>query len=341
MRNIIPRLVAMLALCAVQFSPPALAQNVLDEFPDSHTLIDEMVQEHGFDKQELTALFRQVEFQPQIIDTISRPAESKPWHQYRPIFLNEKRIHGGVAFWDENATLLAAAEKEYGVPAQIIVAIIGVETYYGRHKGTYKVIEALSTLGFGYPKRSTFFRNQVKEFLLMAREEKRDPLAFLGSYAGAMGMPQFIPSSFRNYAIDFDKDGQRDLWDNRADIIGSVANYFSRHHWKSGEPVTTRATLATPSLERFVKDDVKPSISLGELSAAGITTQRPLDEQLTALLALDRDEQNKEYWVTLHNFYVITRYNRSPLYAMAVHQLSEAIRSSRAAAQRKAERAAG
>jgi membrane-bound lytic murein transglycosylase B len=337
MRKILPLLVSALLLCA----PAVYAQNVLDQFPDTQTLIDEMVQEYHFDQMELTTLFRRVEFLPKIIETISRPAESKPWHQYRPIFLNEKRIHGGVAFWDENAALLAQAEQEYGVPAQIIVAIIGVETYYGRHKGGYKVLEALSTLGFGYPSRSTFFRNQIKEFLLMAREEKRDPLEFIGSYAGAMGMPQFMPSSFRQYAVDFDKDGRRDLWDNNADIIGSVANYFHQHHWNVGEPVTTRANGASESMERFVKGDVTPSISLNELHAAGITPQQPLDEQPAALLKLEQDGDNKEYWVTLHNFYVITRYNRSPLYAMAVHQLSEAIRTSRAAELRKASRTAG
>ncbi len=341
MRKTLPLICSMLTLFSALLSTSASAENVLDKFPDATTLIDEMVQEHGFDEGELTTLFRQVEFHPKIIETITRPAESKPWHQYRPIFLTEKRIHGGVKFWAENAERLARAEKEYGVPAHIIVAIIGVETYYGRHKGTYKVIEALSTLGFGYPKRSKFFRGQIKEFLLMAREEKRDPLEFLGSYAGAMGMPQFIPSSFRHYAVDFDKDGRRDLWDNRTDIIGSVANYFHRHHWKLGEPVTSRASLTDRSAERFLTKDVKPAIGLSELKAAGVSTKVPLNEQPANLLALQSSEQEKEYWVTLHNFYVITRYNRSPLYAMAVHQLSEAIRSSRAAEQRKAARTPG
>ncbi len=334
MRKILPLLLTLL-------SPPLLAQSVFDKFPDSHTLIDEMVQEHQFDKTELTRLFRQVEFLPQIIETMTRPAESKPWHLYRPIFLTEKRIRGGVKFWEENAELLARTEKEYGVPAHIIIAIIGVETFYGRHKGGYKVIEALSTLGFGYPKRSKFFRGQIKEFLLMAREEKRDPLEFLGSYAGAMGMPQFIPSSFRNFAVDFDKDGRRDLWDNRTDIIGSVANYFHQHHWKPGEPVTARAKVADSAAQRFIKKEVKPSISLKELTGAGVTTQMALEEQPATLLALESSEQEKEYWVALHNFYVITRYNRSPLYAMAVHQLSEAIRSSRDAEMRKSSRKAG
>lgn len=330
-------------LCATLLLPAqtALAENVLDKFQDAHTLIDEMVQEHNFERAELEKLFRQVEFQPQIIETITRPAESKPWFEYRPIFLTEKRIRGGVKFWRENSELLTRAEKEYGVPAHIIVAIVGVETFYGRHKGSHKVIEALTTLGFGYPKRSSFFRGQIKEFLLMAREERRDPLEFLGSYAGAMGMPQFIPSSFRNYAVDFDGDGRRDLWNNRADIIGSVANYFHQHKWKLGEPVTSRAILNGEGAERFAAKEVEPNVSLGELKRAGVTTQQPLAEQEANLLVLQSGEEQKEYWVTLHNFYVITRYNRSPLYAMAVYELSEAIRTSRAAEQRKAARKAG
>ncbi len=173
-----------LLLFVVLFTPLSMAQSVLDKFPDTRALIDEMVTEHQFDKTELTELFSKVEYQPKIIDIITRPAESKPWYEYRPIFLTGKRIKGGVEFWNKYADILARAEEAYQVPAHIIVAIIGVETYYGRHKGTYKVIEALSTLGFGYPKRSKFFRGQIKEFLLMAREEKRDPMEFLGSYVG-------------------------------------------------------------------------------------------------------------------------------------------------------------
>ena len=341
MRFIMRTLFALLCALLLPSAHAASAGNVLDKFPDAHTLIGEMVAEHGFDRDELEKLFRQVAFQPKIIEIMERPAESKPWFEYRPIFMTEKRIKGGVKFWEENSELLARAEKEYSVPAHIIVAIIGVETFYGRHKGTHKVIEALSTLGFGYPKRSKFFRGQIKEFLLMTREEKRNPLEFLGSYAGAMGMPQFIPSSFRHYAVDFDGDGRRDLWNNRADIIGSVANYFRQHRWKLGEPVTSRAILRGEGAERYAGKKVKLNIGLEKLRGLGVTTQQPLAEQQANLLALQSGEQQKEYWVTLHNFYVITRYNRSPLYAMAVHQLSEAIRTSRAAEQRRDERKSG
>jgi membrane-bound lytic murein transglycosylase B len=340
MRKTLPLLCTAFSL----LSPAAIAQERLEQFPDVHTLIGEMVQEHQFESSELSALFQQVEFQPRIIEAISRPAESKPWHEYRPIFLNENRIRGGVAFWADNEALLTQAQQKYGVAPEIIVAIIGVETHYGRHKGSYRVLDALSTLGFGYPPRSPFFRSQIKEFLLMAREEQRDPLGFVGSYAGAMGMPQFIPSSFRNYAVDFDRDGRRDLWENRADIIGSVANYFHRHHWSTGQPVAVRAEGSASAMEPFLNRDIKPATPLSALLAAGIKPQQPappLEAQEVTLLALDSAPEVKEHWITLHNFYVITRYNRSPLYAMAVHQLSEAIRSSRAAELRRAARTTG
>ncbi len=335
------KLLTLLTMAFTVYAPLGHAEDLLDRFPDSRTLIDEMVKEHNFDRPQLTELFQQVEFQPRIIEAITRPAESKPWYQYRPIFLTEKRIHGGVKFWDEHAHLLARAQQEFGVPAQIIVAIIGVETFYGRHKGQYRVLDALSTLGFGYPKRSQFFRNQLKEFLLMAREEQRSPLEFLGSYAGAMGMPQFIPSSFRQYAVDFDKDGHRDLWENPSDIIGSVANYLHRFHWKREEPIAALATVSNKSHERFVDGNIKPHIDLGDLQRAGVVPQKPLQEQQASLLALQVSDNEQQHWVTLHNFYVITRYNRSPLYAMAVFQLGEAIRTSRAAELRRAARNSG
>lgn len=331
-----------LLLCLL-FCPPLLAQGFTEQQQNElDGFIDQMVSEHDFSRQELKQLFAQVTHQPGIIEAITRPAESKPWYQYRPIFVTEQRINGGVKFWQENSRQLARAEKEYGVPAHIIVAIIGVETYYGRHKGGYRVIDALSTLGFDYPPRGQFFRGQLEQFLLMAREEKRDPLGFLGSYAGAMGMPQFIPSSFRSYAVDFDGDGQRDLWDNRADIIGSVANYFSRHRWRYGEPVASRATVKGSAPQELLEKGLNPRIPFADIKAAGIAPQNPLDERAeAALLALDSGPQQQEYWVTLHNFYVITRYNRSPLYAMAVYQLSEAIRTSRAAALRKSTNTSG
>ena len=305
---------------AAQKSPP-FEQRQIDQF------VNEMVKEHGFDRSELQRVMNQAERKQTILDAISRPAEGKPWYEYRPIFITESRIREGIKFFKKNRAILAAAEKKYGVPATIITAIIGVETRYGRFRGSYRVIDSLSTLAFAYPKRAKFFRGQLKEFLIMAREEKIDPLEPLGSYAGAMGQPQFIPSSFRSYAIDFDGDGRRDLWENMDDIIGSVANYFSRHHWRAGEAIAIRATVKGKVPDALLKNGYKPSFKAASLKSHNIQggdNIRP--EQQVALIKL-RQKRGHEYWIGLHNFYVITRYNHSPLYAMAVYQLSEAIRS--------------
>jgi len=318
-------------------SSPLFARDFLQQFPQSREFIQEMSDKHDFSAGKLEALFSQVEHKQNIIDAISRPAESKPWYQYRPIFVTASRIRQGVEFWHQNEALLEKAEKEYGVPPHIIVAIIGVETRYGRHSGNYRVIDSLSTLAFDYPPRASFFRKQLETFLIMAREEKRDPLDFLGSYAGAMGMPQFIPSSFRAYAVDFDKDGHRDLWDNTSDVIGSVANYFARHKWQRGEPIATRATLQGAPPQALLDKGYKPSIELGKLKAMGIEPVTNYnDKEEVALISLESSPSHQQYWVTLNNFYVITRYNHSPLYAMAVYQLGEAIRTTRAAMMRRA-----
>ena len=194
--------------------------------------VNEVAKKDGFDPQQLLNIFEQVEKKQRIIDLISRPAEkAKPWHEYREIFVTAPRIAAGVEFWEENEAALNRAGSKFGIPIEIIVAVIGVETNYGRNKGSFRVMDALSTLAFDYPPRARFFRSELRELLLLAREENKDPLELIGSYAGAMGYGQFIPSSFRAYAIDFDGDGARDIWSNRTDAIGSVANYFFRHGW--------------------------------------------------------------------------------------------------------------
>lgn len=296
----------------------------------------EMEQKHGFKAKELQALLSETEFRDDIIKSISRPAESKPWHEYRPIFLKQGRIDGGVNFWRENETLLQQVEEEYGVPAEIIVAIIGVETRYGKHTGRYRVLDSLTTLAFGYPKRAKFFRKELEEFLLLSREEQVEPKSAKGSYAGAMGKPQFISSSYRVYAVDYDGDGRRDLWNSNADIIGSVANYFKRHGWRRGEPVTFQASGGS-NLEPFVKAGMKPSIKVADLLNSGLRPQGDIEpdaEALSSLVKLDAGKQD-EYWFGLHNFYVITRYNHSNLYAMAAYQLSQEILAAKRASEAK------
>ncbi len=295
--------------------------------PQAGRFIDEMVQRHGFDRQWLTGLFAQAQRRDDILEAISRPAEkTKPWHEYREIFVNPGRIEGGVNFWQRNAAILARAEREFGVDPGVIVAIIGVETRYGGHTGRYRVLDALSTLAFAYPPRSKFFRSELEQFLLLAREEHVPPDKALGSYAGAMGYGQFIPSSYRNYAVDFDGDGRRDLWDSMDDIIGSVANYFHRHGWAANQPVARPARLRGEAPLALLDEGLKPKRTAGFFAERGITARPPLPADMPAALLALEASGGPEYWLTLNNFYVITRYNRSPMYAMAVYQLSEAIR---------------
>lgn len=306
---------------SVAFAEPA------DLMAQRQELVGEMVEEHGFDATELSALLNQAIFRQDIIDAMERPAEAKPWYQYRPIFLTEQRIRGGAQFWQEHSELLRQAEAEFGVPPEIITAIIGVETRYGGFTGKHRILDSLNTLAFGYPKRAKFFRNELKEFLVLCREERIDPLTAKGSYAGAMGLPQFIASSYRKYAVDFDKDGKRDLWNSDADIIGSVANYFHEHGWQPKEPVIEPARGASGKNETLIEAGLKPSLSAIELRRAGIeVNDATASLEPLSLLKFERSESENEYWLGLANFYVITRYNISKMYAMAVYQLSGEIR---------------
>ncbi|MFT4824083.1 MAG: membrane-bound lytic murein transglycosylase B [Halioglobus sp.] len=315
-------LVATVFWSAVVCSDPNYAGH-----PAADALIEEMVQEHDFKREGLLALFAAAQRKDSILEAIARPAEkTKAWYEYRAIFLNEKREVQGVEFYNEHRDTLLRAERKLGVPAHVIVSVIGVETYYGRNAGSYRVIDALSTLAFDYPKRSTFFTKELKNFLMLTRDQGLDPLAFKGSYAGAMGYGQFMPSSYRSYAIDFDDDGLIDIWNNPVDAIGSVANYFKKHGWRSGEMVVVPAQAKeSVADEWFVQSraDLKPKNNIAEFSLAGITTEheRPGSELATAMKF--ELEDGYEYWLGLHNFYVITRYNHSAMYAMSVHQLSE------------------
>jgi membrane-bound lytic murein transglycosylase B len=284
---------------------------------------------HGFELDELRQLLSQAKHRQDIIDAMMNPAERLPWHRYQPIFLKPDRIAQGVVFWDEHEKLLQRISEEYGVPAEILVAIVGVETYYGRHKGKHRVLDALATLGFNYPPRADFFRRELEQYLLLAREEGLDPLEITGSYAGAMGMPQFIPSSYRAYSADGDGDGRRNLFDNTADILASVANYFRRHHWQKDGLIASPALVQGEAWKKLEDPDLKPARRFDEFRAAGIETKAtPKADTPARLLVLEAADGN-EYWMTFNNFYVITRYNRSPLYAMAVFQLSQAIKNQR------------
>ncbi len=289
--------------------------------------IDEMVRQHGFDKAALSSILEKAEVKQSILKAIARPAEKRlNWSEYRNIFLIPKRIAGGVKFWKENSQALNEAERKYGVAPEIITAIIGVETLYGKNTGGYRVLDALTTLGFHYPPRSKFFRSELSHFLLLTREEDIDPAMPTGSYAGAMGKPQFIPSSYRHYAIDFDDDGKRDIWENNKDVIGSVANYFSRHGWQRNQLVTVKVSDVNSQHQSFVDAGMKPSLSVGRLREAGIGIDEKVRPSMTTSLVELVTDNGNEYWAGLHNFYVITRYNHSNMYAMAVYQLSQEIK---------------
>lgn len=289
--------------------------------------INSLVQKHGFDYGALEQTFDQARYLQSVIDAITRPAEKMPWYRYKKIFLTEDRIRGGVEYWQEHRDTLARAESEFGVPAEIIVSIIGVETRYGSHKGNYRVIDSLSTLAFHYPKRADFFRSELEQFMLLAREESVSPLTVTGSYAGAMGIPQFISSSYRHYAVDFNDDNQVNLWNDHADAIGSVANYFKRHGWVADQPVIFPLTDMPAEYRDMADTDPKPSMDYARLQNAGIILDKPLPADTRVALLEFEEAEGPAFWAGLNNFYVITRYNHSPLYALAVYLLSQEIQA--------------
>jgi len=293
--------------------------------PALATFIAHMHQQYQFDPEKLALLFASASIKDSIIKAISTPAEGLPWYKYREIFLTDDRINDGIKFWRANNLTLASVAQQYGVPAEIIVAIIGVETRYGKHTGHYRVIDALSTLGFAYPPRSQFFQSELENFLLLCREENIDPLEPTGSYAGAMGIPQFIPSSYRHYAVDHDGDQHRDIWKNPADAIASVANYFFQHHWQPGAAVAYPVQADGNAYLSKLDKGLKPDLTIQSLKSVQITAPESLAENTEVKLLAFEQENQTALWVGLHNFYVITRYNHSPMYAMAVYQLSQAI----------------
>lgn len=297
------------------------------EIKEVNGFVDYMVSTYNFDRNELQLLFNKANKSERVLAAISKPAEALPWYKYRPLFLQPDRIKQGLAFWKKYESILKRAETEYGVPARYIVAIIGVETRYGANKGNDRVIDALYTLAFHYPKRSAFFINELEQFLLLTREQQINPLSLKGSYAGAMGMPQFIPSSYRNYAVDFDHDGKIDIWNDPADAIGSVANYFKEHGWKKGEDVVFPGKVTDRKYRDVLDSDMKPGIPVDKLQDYGIHYEEKISPgTFVNVISLDGKEGD-EIWLGLNNFYVITRYNHSPLYAMAVYQLAEAIQN--------------
>ncbi len=302
------------------------AQAMDVERPDVLKFIDKMVEVHSYDRTTLLSALKEAKSHQSILDAISRPAEKTlTWQAYRNIFLKEKRIAAGADFWREHSEDLQRISAETGVSQEILVGIIGVETFFGRITGNYRVLDALATLAFDYPPRSKFFTRELEQFLLLVREEDMNVVDATGSYAGAMGAPQFMPSSYRAYAVDSSDDGKRDIWNNWQDVIGSVANYFLKHGWRANNDVVTRATLGPAWSGSPPKNILKATETVNSLSMQGVmfSTSMPADHdsQLLTLEGKDGDE----HWVGFHNFFVITRYNRSVMYALAVHQLGQEI----------------
>lgn len=321
-------------ICLVFLLSPAANADV-SKRKDVSDFIDRMVKEHNFKRDDLVKVFKKVKTDSKIIDAITRPAEAKPWHEYRPIFLTDERIREGVKFWRKNAEHLQRAYEVYGVAPEIIVAIIGVETKYGKHRGKFPVMNALTTLAFDYPKRGSFFEKELEEFLLLTREEKVNPMKIKGSYAGAMGQPQFIASSYRHYAVDFNGDGKRDILNSTVDAIGSVANYFAEHNWYKDEPVAELASVSGEKFKEIVDKGIKPSMPLSSVLDAGVSIKEPHSSNLDTALIEFELKNGKEYWVAFNNFYTITRYNHSELYGMAAYQLAQEIKRFRFVGPRK------
>lgn len=333
MLNLIAKSCLAVALMATSFM--AQADNVrFSSRTDVTQFINLLVKKDHFDREEITTLLDQVQIQPTILEKMQRPYEDKPWYQYRDFFMTEERLSRGIAFWKEHEKQLLRAEQQYGVPAEIIVSILGVETLYGTFRGDYRVLDALATLAFNYPPRSAFFQSELRHFLLLAREQKFSPTALKGSYAGAMGYPQFMPSSYRTFAVDFTGNGHIDLLANPNDAIGSIGNYFKMHGWQTDAPIALPAKVsASDELPIYLEKPpekalrFRPQWKLQTLRKHGIDTEIELDPDLKACLVDLKEKDEIQYWLGFHNLYVITRYNSSINYAMVVFDLSQRLRA--------------
>ncbi len=330
----------VLAVASAAGAAPKRGHAGYAERADVRAFIDEMATADGYDRATLRRAFAQARFQPKIIDAMQRPLLEPPkWFEYAPPLVSPARVAGGVAWWNANAEALARAEERFGVPAEIVVAIVGVESYYGRNTGSHRALDALATLAFDYPRRAAFFRGELRQFLLLVREQKIAADVPRGSFAGALGVPQFMPGSYRAFAVDFDGDGRIDLWGSAADVAGSVASFLARHDWQRGQPVLLPAAIAEeslPAVQRRLDGGISERRALDAWSADGVAPAgAPWDlasDPVGVLLLEERDADGVEgasYWIACQNFYVLTRYNRSRLYAAAVYELARAIRAAR------------
>lgn len=311
---------------------PALSSN-----PAVHEFIQQMVKTYNFDMKELEKIFDQVRLQPPVLTSLQTPREALNWHDYSTLFITPQRVEDGVAFWKAHQAALEQASKDYGVPPEIIVGVLGVETKYGRQQGDYRVIDTLSTIAFQYPQRAEYFKKELAQFLLLCRENKFDPLTVRGSYAGAFGMSQFMPSSYRRYAIDADKHGRSDLINEPEDAIASIANYLKSNGWQANQPVAVLVNVYDEAYKAVLYPDVhhntpRPTTTVRDLRHAGVLVRQDIpDVSKAMLLQLATGPEQYEYWVGLNNLSVIMRYNPSVNYAMAVFTLGDLVKGELAA----------
>lgn len=308
------RLYITLALLFISLPAQAVQMVGIPQF------VDEMVGKYQFDRDKLDAIFQQVEYRPDVIEAIDKPATKKPWLEYRAAFINKLRVKKGLEFWKLHRTALLRAEQQFGVPQEIIVAVIGVETLYGRQTGKFRTIDALTTLAFDYPRRAEFFRSELVEYLILTREKNINLYEIRASYAGAMGIPQFMPSSYRKYALDFNANGKVDLLNEPEDAIGSVANYLKQYGWKSGEAIAQQAKLIADAMPVMLDTPRHPQ---GWKAEGVVPLDHSIDSAQNSWLLDFSVNDGKEYWLTFNNFRVITKYNNSNFYAMSVFQLAQ------------------
>jgi membrane-bound lytic murein transglycosylase B len=321
----------LLFLLALLSFSGAVAAGNFSERKDVRAFIVQMHEKHGFSRKELTALFRKVQPLPAVVKAVTPPTEAgaaRSWHAYHDRFVEAKHISGGLEFWQANADALASANVRYGVPEEILVAIIGIETMYGRRAGKFETFSALATLAFDYPPRAELFRRELENLLLLARDAHRDPLSYRGSFAGAIGMPQFLPSTVRGYAVDFDGSGAIDLTGSPGDAIGSVANFLKQRGWEAGGTIALPATVTGDRFATLLADGVLPKRKPSEMVEFGISADAA-PEQPAALIDLPTPNEPTEYRLGFGNFYVLTRYNRSSSYATAVFDLAQALAAAR------------
>lgn len=303
------------------------ADSALLKHPDVQNFVKELVQSDHFDRAQLQAILTEASYQPHIIESMERPYEKKNWDVYRGLFLTQERLDKGLRFWQRNQKALAQVERDYGVPAEVIVAIVGIETFYGQRQGQYRVLDALTTLAFYYPPRAEYFKKELREFLLLCREQHISAMAYKGSYAGAIGVPQFMPSSYRSFAVGYQGRQYPNLISEDRDVIASVANYFKKHGWTTKQMVVEKALVANKALHEIAMNSKFPNYPFIQLLRAGVKPEASVmyHPHEAGLLALVTDA-GPEYWLAYPNFFVITQYNSSPQYALAVHLLSQSLR---------------